>query len=354
MEILSNVFVSWYPTLLTAIIFFILYVLAKKLLERQAKGMTDKTLIKSIFLFAIAFTGIISVILAIPMSSEQKGQLTSLIGIVLSAVLGLSSTTFIGNALAGIALKLRRSFKPGDYIKVNDVFGRVTEQGLFHTEIQTLDRDLTTLPNLSLATNSVKVTRQSGTIISVECSLGYDVNRLKIEEALIKGAKNSGLVEPFVHIISMGDFSVVYKVHGLLNDIKGILSAKSKLTASVLDALHEAEIEIVSPTFMNQRQVNDSIFIPEKSKTKIVNKQQERKLENIIFDKAKGAEDIEKKRTIVASLDEKIKNEGELLKAAESPEEKENIKNRIDKIKEQKNAIINVISKELSELDNKV
>ena len=203
------------------------------------------------------------------MDEGQKSSITSLIGIVLSAVLGLSATTFIGNALAGIALKLRKSFKPGDFITVNDVFGRVTEQGLFHTEVQGIDRDLISLPNMTLATNSVKVTRSSGTFINVDCSLGYDVNRLKIEEALLKAAKDSDLIEPFVHILSLGDFSIVYRVHGLLKDVKSIVSAKSRLTGSVIDALHDAGIEIVSPNFMNQKPIGDTALYPKNIEQRI-------------------------------------------------------------------------------------
>jgi len=306
MEILISIFKNWFPTLLTAIVFYGLYVLAKKLLERQAKGKTDKALIKSIVLFLIAFIGILSVILALPMESDQRGQLTNLIGIVLSAVLGLSATTFIGNAFAGIALKLRNCFKPGDFIEVNGIFGRVTEQGLFHTEIQTIDRDLTTLPNLSLANNSVKVTRQSGTIVSVECSLGYDVNRIKIEEALLKAARDCGLVEPFVHIISLGDFSIVYKVHGLLENVKSIVSSRSKLTGHVIDSLHDAGIEIVSPNFMNQKQVGETVFIPKKHSSKVVDTNKENLTEKLIFDKAEHRERIEKKIEKTKELKEKI------------------------------------------------
>ena len=351
MEILKGIFENWYPTLLTAIVFGILYVLSKKILERQAKGKTDKALIKSIILFSIAFFGILSIILALPMESERKGQLTSLIGIVLSAVLGLSSTTFIGNALAGIALKLRKSFRPGDFIEVNGIFGRVTEQGLFHTEIQTTDRDLTTLPNLSLATNSVKVTRQSGTIVSVECSLGYDVNRHKIEEALLKAARDCELKEPFVHIISLGDFSIVYRVHGLLENIKSIVSAKSRLTGHVIDSLHDAGIEIVSPNFMNQKQVGDTVFIPKKIPSKIKEPIKDSLPEDLIFDKAEEAEGIEKKKELLANVEAKIKKGNEELKSVESKEQREQIEKKIEKTKELKEKIVEKIDAKVDELD---
>ena len=352
MEILKQIFSNWFPTVLTALVFYGLYIGAQRLLERQAKGKTDKALIRSIILFLIAFIGIISVILALPMDPDQKGQITSLIGIVLSAVLGLSSTTFIGNALAGIALKMRRNFKPGDFIEVDSIFGRVTELGLFHTEIQTIDRDLTTLPNMTLATNSVKVTRQSGTIISVECSLGYDVNRLKIEEALLEAAKNSGLEEPFVHIISLGDFSIVYKIHGLLQNVKSIISARSRLTGHVIDSLHKAGIEIVSPNFMNQKQVGDTVFIPKKYRTNNKEVLEENTPENLIFDKAEEAEGIEKRKKLLADVEERIKKDNETLKKVDSAEQKQELEKKIEKTKELKEKIVDKIDEKMDELDN--
>lgn len=350
MEILNQI-ATLVPTFTTLIFFIILYYAAKKILERQARGKTDKALIRSITLFLIALVGFISVILALPMEPDQKGNVTSLIGIVLSAVLGLSSTTFIGNALAGIMLKLRKSFKPGDFITVNDIFGRVTEQGLFHTEIQTIDRDLLSLPNMTLATNSVKVARSSGTYINTEVSLGYDVSRIKIEEALKKAAIDTGLSDPFVLITSLGDFSVVYRIHGLLQDVKSIISARSRLTGFVIDALHEADIEIVSPNFMNQRQVGQTVFIPAKERKPIANKNEEAP-EDKIFDKAEQAESIEKRKELLTEIDKKLKLEKEKLKNADTAEAKEKIKQKLQTTKELKEKIEVKIDKKVDEISN--
>lgn len=351
MEILYGIIKGWIPTVLTGLFFFLLYLGIKKLLHRQTSGHTDKGLIRSIILFSIVFIGVVSVILALPMDPTQKGQITSLIGIVLSAVLGLSSTTFIGNALAGIALKMRRSFKPGDFITVDDIFGRVTEQGLFHTEIQTIDRDLTSLPNMTLAGNAVKVTRSSGTFISTEVSLGYDVNRLKIEEALICAAKNAGLKEPFVHIISLGDFSIVYRVHGLLENVRSILTARSKLTAEVIDCLHAADIEIVSPSFMNQRQVGNAVFIAGKYKPKGGAQKPEMAPENKIFDKAEEAEGIEKRKKLLSDVELRIKNDEQKLKEAKDDLAKEQLKSKIEDGKKLKEKILEKIDTKIEELD---
>jgi small-conductance mechanosensitive channel len=331
MDIILNMFNTWASTIFTAVLFVFFYFAASKLLKRQSKGLTDKKLINSLILFSIAFIGAISVVLAIPMDTDQKGQVTSLIGIVLSAVLGLSATTFIGNAIAGIALKMRKDFKPGDFIKVNEIFGRVTEQGLFHTEVQTPNRDLTSMPNMMLASNPVNITRSTGTILAVEVSLGYDVNRLKIEESLIKAGLRSGLKEPFVLITSLGDFSIVYKLNGLLENVKSIVTAKSVLTGHVIDVLHEDGIEIVSPNFMNQRQVGETVFIPKKHKLKDPNMSNNTAAsDSIIFDKADEAESIEKRKELLTEIEAKVKTEKELLKNATDEEAKAKIKTKLD------------------------
>ncbi len=96
----------------------------------------------------------------------------------------LYSTTLASNAMAGLMLRIVRSFKPGDYIRVGDFLGRVTERGLFHTEIQNERSDLVTLPNLYVTSNAVTVIRPSGTFVSATLSLGYDIHHDEIEKTL--------------------------------------------------------------------------------------------------------------------------------------------------------------------------
>lgn len=339
-------------TFFTVVLFVLSYLGVKYLMNRQVKGNTDSSLIRSIILFLIVLIGVISVILALPMDADIKKEVTNLIGIVVSAVLALSSATFIGNALAGIMLRAVKNFKPGDFIMVEENYGRVTEMGLFHTEIQTENRDLTTLPNLFLTTNAVKVTRSSGTFIYSEVSLGYDVDRHKIEDALLKAAKACGLKDPFVLLTSLGDFTIVYKVQGLLENIKTIISARSNLNASVVDELHKVNIEIVSPGFINQRQVNDTIFIPDQNK-KAVAVTENKSPENIIFDKADEAESIESRKKHIVNLSAKITALNLELKTVETEEAKALIQKKIDNNMEIKKKLIDKIDSKIDEMSSK-
>lgn len=96
----------------------------------------------------------LGVILALLISENFRGQIISGIAILLSAALTLASTTLLGNALAGLMLQTIGHFRIGDFIRVGEHCCRVSERGLFHTEIQTEQRELTMLPNLCISSRS--------------------------------------------------------------------------------------------------------------------------------------------------------------------------------------------------------
>ncbi len=94
-------------------------------------------------------------------------------------------------------------------------------------------------------------------------SLGYDVDGGSVRTALLDAAESIGLTKHFVRIEDLGDFSVTYKVGGLLTDLARLLKTHSQLRAAVLDKLHGAGIEIVSPVVETSRAFPaDHAFIP--------------------------------------------------------------------------------------------
>ncbi|UTW46730.1 mechanosensitive ion channel [bacterium SCSIO 12696] len=258
-----------------------------------------------VFLVLVA-VGIVLIILVLPVPHEMRSQLLSLLGLVLTGVIAFSSTTFVANIMAGLMLRSVRSFRTGDFIRVEDHFGRVTERGLFHIEIQSEERDLITLPNLYVASNPAKVVHSSGTIVSCDLSLGYDVPHYRVTPLLKKAATNVGLQEPFVHVRELGDFAISYKVCGFYEEVKQLLSKRSELRIQVLDQLHGADIEIVSPGFMNQRQVGEQLFLAKPRPAKSVDMAASN-AETLMFDKAERAEKLEALEKELAQLYDDVK-----------------------------------------------
>lgn len=263
-------------------------------------------------MLGLTLLGLLAVVLVLPVSDTSRNQLMGLIGILISGIFAFSSTAVTSNLLAGVLLRITKPFRVGDFIRIGEHFGRVSERGLFDTEIQTETRELIALPNTYCISNPVTTIRSSGTIISASLSLGYDLDHTRIEPLLMEAAKSSGLSEPFVHILELGNFSVTYRVSGLLEDPKRLISARSKLYARVLDTLHGHGIEIMSPSFMNQRKIDDNTKLEEP----------ESLAEDIAFDKAEQAEQLEYEKLQLAKEIEKL--EASLKQLTDEDEKKVN------------------------------
>lgn len=275
--------------------------------KRRYAADYKRTLIPQFLVAITAVAGAVIIILVLPIEPATRGQVLGLFGVVFTGMIALSSTTFVTNAMAGLMLRLIRNYKAGDFIRVNDMFGRITERGLFHTEIQTEERDLTTFPNLYLINNPMTVVRSSGTIISASLSLGYDVSHQQIDTLLLEAAEQTGLTDAFVQVMALDDFSVTYKISGLLTDTKQLLAMRSNLKRAVLDAFHGAGVEIVSPSFMNQRVLTPhAAVMPEAVVSSTDSVTGPAALpEGLIFDKAEIAQEKDLWKEKLAALGEK-------------------------------------------------
>ncbi len=330
------------PTGITIAVVVILIVAVRFILNKRFAKNTEHRIWLLIITLFLSIVGLIAIIIALPMSESTIGQLLGVLGLLLSAAIALAAATFLGNLMAGLMLRVIRNFRPGDFIRVGEHFGRVSERGLLHIEIQTEERDLMTLPNRYVVTNPVKVIRSSGTLLTAEISLGYDIQRKDIERSLLSAAREAELEEPFVHIMDLGDFSVKYRVAGLLTEVKSVLTYRSKLREMILDHLHTDGIEIVSPGFMNQRVIPvEKKFIPLPSAEIISEPEAEETAEKVVFDKAEEAESIEKLRIRKEELQKelerlKLDSNGESDETAKADRklEMEIIKTRLERLSE--------------------
>ena len=285
------------PTLATLFVVAAILTLTRLLLFRNRTASNrQESLGRQVILLCLGVLGFAAIILSLPIEPEDRRQLLSLSGLLLSGAIALASTSFLGNVMAGLMLRSVKNIQTGDYIFVEDLEGRVSERGLFRVEIQTPNRDLTSIPNMFLASHPVRVVQESGTIIQAEVSLGYDVDREQVETLLRDAAQRSELSDSFVLVRKLENHSVVYQVSGILEDVSRRLSVMSRLNGCILDVLHESGIEVASPTIMNQRPLEkDQRIIPRVSRTPSSAKAKGRdddsedKADRLAFDKADAA-----------------------------------------------------------------
>lgn len=318
--------ISFVPTLVTAALGGVAIYVFNLVMKRTVSSNWIAPIYRHLLFVCVVLLVVFVVVLSLPIGDAARGQIFSFLGVVVTATIALSSTTFLGNVMAGLMLKVVKGFRVGDFVRIGDQFGRVSELGLMHTEIQNEDRDLTTLPNLYLVNNPYKVVRSSGTIVSADLSLGYDLAQEEVCTCLKAAALKADLEDPYVLVMELGDFSISYRVAGFLKDVKTLISARSKLRSRILDEIHGAGMEIVSPNFMNQRVYqNQDKFVP---KSRIVQNSQnveseDASLESIAFDKADEAESLSRLLQKYKEFGETIAAKDAEIKAAEIDKNKE-------------------------------
>ena len=318
MEQLLNLLKALFEPIVIFVILVFLLIMNSWIFNKIKIVKSYGNVMKNFISILVVLIGLLFFIFSFPIDKTLKGQILSFLAIIISAGIALSSTTILGNLIAGIMNNSMNRFRIGDLIKIGDIQGRVTKNSIFHTEIQLEDSNFVTLPNLFIATNPVKLTRKTDTVISTSVSLGYDISRTKIEESLLGAAVSTGLTNPYVYITNLGDYSVLYKIHGFLDDSSKYFSTISLLNANVMDVLHKNKIEIVSPTFMNQRNVSEMFFIPKEIlENKISN--DKHLPENLVFDEAIKSEKIEDKKDQLEELEKQV----ELLKKKKKEIKKE-------------------------------
>ena len=262
--------------------------------------------------------GVFALILVIPIGDTLRQQLLSLLGIMLSAAIALSSATFVGNVMAGFMLRAIRNFKSGDFIQVADYFGRVSDRGLFHVELQTIDRDLITLPNLFVMQNAVRATRSSGTFVTADLSIGFDVPHQHVHEILIKAAEMTALTDAFTQILNIGDYSVEYRVSGFLTEVNHYITKQSELRGNIIDEFHKQRIEIVSPQFVNRRTLsaNEAVVAGVEPTENRPESREAEESEKKAFDKAEMAQSIEELKQKLHETVVRIEEKKEHLKSS--------------------------------------
>lgn len=290
------------------------------------------------------------VAVALTLKDPVRDQVLKFLGLVISVALAFSSSTLVGNGLAGLMLRSQSHFRGGDWLSVGDLFGQVAHRGLFFTTVQSELRDLVTLPNLYLATHPVTVVAQP-TYIDATVSLGYDVPRAEVERLLIEAATSAGLESAFVYVLELGDFSVSYRVSGKLAKTDELLTMKSTLKSRVLDSLHAGGVEIVSPAFMNQRVLDrERRFIPPVAAAE-PQPAAGPAPEAETFDKSRQAKAIEQLEDALRVADERKAKLKEELDGCDSEERKRALERDLEKLERGRDRLIAEIEQKRREAD---
>ena len=265
----------------------------------------------------VTFVMVIVLILVMPVTQEVEIQLLSIFGLIMSGVVGLSSTSIVSNALSGLSIKFNKPFDIGEMVDIGEHTGRIVEFGLLDTEIQTPEGKLVSIPNSILVNQPIAVIPQERVLILVDVPLEYESFDL-VENALMDAANDISLVDPLVRIEKLHNDFINYQVGGFLEDDDRIISKQSSLKKAVLKnlKLHKLKFFQSKNISMVQADKAENLSKIEEVQLEVQN------LDEKVFSKAGIAEEIEKLKKLISEF----KNQLNDL----SPEEQVSLQKKIE------------------------
>ncbi len=188
-----------------------------------------------------------SVVAVFMLASHAGLNLSGLIATsaVLTAIIGLAFQDTLGNVVGGLAIQIDDSVRLGDWIKVRDVVGRVTEIRWRYTAIETRSWETIILPNSMLVKEQVMVLgRRQGQPAFLRRSISFNVDFryppsdvVSVTEQALRGAPIESVAEippPECVLMSLDESYARYTVRYWLTNIAtdGFSSPRTRASAS--------------------------------------------------------------------------------------------------------------------------
>jgi small-conductance mechanosensitive channel len=180
--------------------------------------------------------------------------------VTITFILGLFTSSVLGNVLAYTILNGTNEFKVGDRVQIGESYGDIEEVGIFFTRIRTIKDEIISIPNLSVMGKEIKnFSALKEVLIYVSVTLGYDVDKDLAQKTLIECAeKTNGIIsslskKPFVLLRELGNYTITYEINAYTNEPNNLINIKSELINNILSDFKRLNIEILSPTHVALR-----------------------------------------------------------------------------------------------------
>jgi small-conductance mechanosensitive channel len=221
-------------------------------LDEDTAPPTQRIVIFVLWLFAVA--------MAYPYlpgaQTEAFKGLTVLAGVMVS----IGASNLVGQAASGMILMYARALRKGDYVKIGEAEGTVSELGMMATRILTGTGEEVILPNNFVVANVTRnFSREAagrGFVVQVNATIGYSTPWRQVHAMLLEAAHRTHgiLADPAPYVIqaALSDFYVEYKLVAFAGPDAPARRAIviSDLNGNVQDVFNAYGVQIMSPHYI--------------------------------------------------------------------------------------------------------
>jgi small-conductance mechanosensitive channel len=216
----------------------------------------------------VALIWVFAITVAYPYVPGSSSDAFKGVSVFVGLMVSLGSAGLLNQVMSGLVVVYSRALRQGEFVKIGDDVGVVTEVGLLSTKLITRKREEITIPNAVLVgTRSVNYSRHAGdggAIVSTTVTIGYDAPWRLVHAMLLKAADQTAGVRkdpaPRVWQKSLSDFYVEYDLVVNLDRPEERIPVLSEMHTHIQDAFNEQGVQIMSPHF--ETQPNNKVFVP--------------------------------------------------------------------------------------------
>lgn len=221
-------------------------------LNQETLQPTQRLTSLAIWLFALA--------MAYPYLPGADTDAFKGLSVLIGLMISLGATSVVGQAAAGLILTYTRTLRPGEFVRIGDYEGTVTELGMFTTRIRTGLGEVLTLPN-SMITGTVtknysRTVKGPGYVVDTVVTIGYDTPWRQVEAMLLEAARRTpGVLEdPPAQVFqtALSDFYPEYRLvaQAIPSQPRPRAVLLSMLHANIQDVFNEYGVQIMSPHYL--------------------------------------------------------------------------------------------------------
>ena len=233
-------------------------------LTHETLPTTRRLVSIAIWLFALA--------MAYPYLPGAQTEAFKGLSVLLGLMVSLGASSIVGQGAAGLILTYTRTIRPGEYVRIGEHEGTVTEMGMFTTRIRTGLGEELTLPN-SMITGTVtknysRSVQGPGYVVDTTVTIGYDTPWRQVEAMLTEAAQRTpGILmtpPPRVFQTALSDYYPEYRLvaQAIPERPRPRAEVLSHLHQNIQDVFNEYGVQIMSPHYMGDPAV-EKVVPPE-------------------------------------------------------------------------------------------
>jgi small-conductance mechanosensitive channel len=178
------------------------------------------------------------------------------ISVFVGLIISLGSSGVMNQAMSGLMVTYSRALRVGDFVRVGEIEGTVTQLGTLSTKVRTPRNEEITVPNAvvaSSATTNFTRNAEGGVYTPTSVTISYATPWRQVHALLLMAAERTPDIrqdpKPVVFQTALSDFSVQYTLLACLVNPARLLSSLAVLHANIQDAFNLYGVQIMAPNY---------------------------------------------------------------------------------------------------------